>query len=82
MAKAAEAVAAAITEEAGFDARKLRADFPIFETVASCPMLTSLSSIRMYGYVSERDSSSRMSASQTTFDLAPTAPFATCRRPR
>src|SRR5512134_2460744 len=36
----------------------------------------------MYGYVSERDSSSRMSASHTTFDFEPWAPFATCRRPR
>ena len=36
----------------------------------------------MYGYVSERDSSSRMSASQTTFDFEPTAPFATCSSQR
>jgi hypothetical protein len=36
----------------------------------------------MYGYVSERDSSSRISASQTTFDREPTAPFATSSRPR
>src|SRR5918912_4224765 len=36
----------------------------------------------MYGYVSVRDSSSRMSASQTTFDFAPSAPFATSSRPR
>jgi hypothetical protein len=45
-------------------------------------MFTSLSSIRMYGYVSERDSSSRISASQTTFDFAPWAPFATSSSPR
>src|SRR3954451_14261974 len=36
----------------------------------------------MYGYVSERDSSSRMSASQTTFDFEPVAPFATSSSPR
>src|SRR5918996_5049756 len=45
-------------------------------------MSTSFSSIRMYGYVSERDSSSRMSASQTTFDFEPSAPFATSSSPR
>src|SRR5262245_64596006 len=45
-------------------------------------MSTSDSSIRMYGYVSERESSSRISASQTTFDLEPTAPFATSNSPR
>jgi hypothetical protein len=38
--------------------------------------------MRMYGYVSERESSSRISASQTTFDFEPTAPFATSSRPR
>ena len=36
----------------------------------------------MYGYVSERDSSSRINASQTTFDLAFVAPFATSSSPR
>src|SRR5436189_3158918 len=36
----------------------------------------------MYGYVSERDSSSRISASQTTFDFDPRAPLATSSRPR
>src|SRR3954462_13935977 len=36
----------------------------------------------MYGYVSERDSSSRISASQTTFDFEPVAPFATSSSPR
>src|SRR4029453_2238554 len=36
----------------------------------------------MYGYVSERDSSSRISASQTTFDFEPSAPFATSSSPR
>src|SRR2546425_4151512 len=36
----------------------------------------------MYGYVSLRDSSSRINASQTTFDFAPTAPFATSSSPR
>src|ERR671928_1094397 len=45
-------------------------------------MSTSSSSIRMYGYVSERDSSSRMSASQTTLDFAPLAPFDTSSSPR
>jgi hypothetical protein len=38
--------------------------------------------MRMYGYVSERESSSRISASQTTFDFEPTAPFATSSSPR
>src|SRR5213078_4907982 len=45
-------------------------------------MSTLFSSMRMYGYVSERDSSSRISASQTTFDFEPVAPFATSSRPR
>jgi len=45
-------------------------------------MSTSFSSMRMYGYVSERDSSSRISASQTTFDFEPVAPFATSSSPR
>src|SRR5438034_11054943 len=36
----------------------------------------------MYGYVSERESSSRISASHTTFDFDATAPFATSSRPR
>src|SRR4029453_18337599 len=45
-------------------------------------MSTLDSSIRMYGYVSERESSSRISASQTTFDFEPTAPFATSSSPR
>src|SRR2546423_110831 len=45
-------------------------------------MSTSFSSIWMYGYVSERDSSSRINASQTTFDLEWCAPFATCSSPR
>ena len=44
-------------------------------------MSTSSSSIFMYGYVSERDSSSRISASQTTFDFAPFAPLSTCEQP-
>src|SRR4051812_37118971 len=38
--------------------------------------------MRIVGYVSERDSSSSSSASQTTFDFAPCAPFATSSRPR
>src|SRR5438067_3340481 len=45
-------------------------------------MSTSSASIFMYGYVSERDSSSRISASQTTFDFEPFAPFATSSSPR
>src|ERR687883_293772 len=45
-------------------------------------MSTSFSSTRMYGYVSERDSSSRISASQTTFDFDCVAPFATTSSPR
>src|ERR1043166_3021966 len=45
-------------------------------------MSTSFSSMRMYGYVSEREASSRISASQTTFDLEPEAPFATSSSPR
>jgi len=81
LAKAAEAAEAAIAG-ARLDARTFRADFPIFETVASCPSSTSFSSTLMYGYVSERDSSSRISASQTTFDFEPVAPFATSSRPR
>ena len=36
----------------------------------------------MYGYVSERLCSSRISASQTTFDFAPLAPGLTRSRPR
>src|SRR5882757_5895282 len=55
------------------DMRQKSCSSPIFETVASCPMSTSFSSMRMYGYVSERDSSSRISASQTTFDFEPPA---------
>src|SRR4051812_31665166 len=38
--------------------------------------------MRIVGYVSERLSSSRRSASQTTFDFAPCAPLATSSRPR
>src|SRR6266568_8445668 len=45
-------------------------------------MSTLFSSIFMYGYVSERDSSSRMSASQTTFDFDPFAPLTTSSNPR
>src|SRR3954466_76448 len=60
------------------DMREKSCSSPIFETVASCPMSTSSASILMYGYVSERDSSSRISASQTTFDFARFAPLSTC----
>src|ERR671935_2625362 len=45
-------------------------------------MSTSSSSIRMYGYVSEREASSRISASQTTFDFDPCAFLATSSSPR
>src|SRR3954453_6719180 len=38
--------------------------------------------MRIVGYVSERESSSRSNASHTTFDFAPCAPFATSSRPR
>src|SRR5439155_3863753 len=38
--------------------------------------------MRIVGYVSERDSSSRSSASHTTFERAPCAPLATSSRPR
>src|SRR3954469_6749055 len=38
--------------------------------------------MRIVGYVSERESSSSSSASQTTFDFDPWAPFATSSRPR
>src|SRR3954466_4612739 len=38
--------------------------------------------MRIVGYVSERDSSSSSSASQTTVDFEPVAPLATSRSPR
>src|SRR4051812_4172798 len=38
--------------------------------------------MRIVGYVSERDASSRRSASQTTLERAPCAPLATSSRPR
>ena len=52
------------------------------ETLASWPTSTSSSPMRIVGYVSERESSSSRSASQTTVDFEPVAPLATSSRPR
>src|SRR3989344_1017780 len=52
------------------------------DTVASCSILVSCSSIFMVGYVSERDCFSSMRASHRTFILAFFAPFTTCASPR
>src|SRR5713101_4836275 len=52
------------------------------DTVASWPMEAVSSSISMYGYVSERESSSRIRASQRTLDLALVEPSSTRTSPR